>query len=477
MGESKRDVLERRAEAGSATAVAEPARHWFFAWLAFLPVPVARAENLAESDTFWQVRTGLFTLGQHRIPTVDPFSWTAHGEPWTLNSWGFNVALAAAYQSAGLLGVALACAVVVAAIGALVLALCRKLGASALVSGWLLVLCSPLLIAWLSARPQLVDYAAVLVLVMLLRRTVEGNRPLWTLAALAALGIGWVNLHASVLLGVAIVGATDVAVALRRTTRGRTGWCLAALLATMAGSLANPYGIGLVGQTLQVRSASSTVITEWQPLNPADPTQIVPFVLGLLALVVAVRRGDAVFAAALGVAACGSVAAIRILPILLLLSLPVLASFVSRPGVLRYVASRRRLLSVAATMGLAAAVGITAVNLPFLGRPDPAKYPTAAIAAIPSGCRLFNEYRLGGLVLLERPDVPVSLDSRNDLYGERHVTHSLRVLDGQGDWEKGLAGAGCVLVAPTSGLAHRLRESAAWELTSAEPTAELFVRR
>ncbi|GER22204.1 hypothetical protein NCCP1664_07010 [Zafaria cholistanensis] len=342
-------------------------------------MPLARAENLAESDTFWQVRTGLATLAQQRIPTADPFSWTAHGESWTLNSWGFNVAVAAVYQAGGLPGVALACAVLVAGIGALVLVLARSLGASPLVSGWLLVLCSPLLIAWLSARPQLVDYAAVLALVLLLRRLVGAGRP--------------------------------------------------------AGPL-----------------------------------------VGLAALAVAVRRGDAVFAAALAVAACGSLAAVRILPVLLLLALPVLASFASRPAVLEY-ATSRRLLTQAAAGGLAAAVALTAVHLPSLGRPDPAKYPTAAIDAIPSGCRLFNDYLLGGLVLLEQPDVPVSLDSRNDLYGEDHVKRSLLVLDGQGDLEEGLAGAGCVLVLPARGLAQRLRESANWELVSAEAAAQLFVRR
>jgi len=81
MGETHRDVLERQAEIRPVTGTGSPAGHWFLAWLAFLPVPPARAENLAESDTFWQIRTGLLTLGQQRIPTVDPFSWTANGNP------------------------------------------------------------------------------------------------------------------------------------------------------------------------------------------------------------------------------------------------------------------------------------------------------------------------------------------------------------------------------------------------------------
>lgn len=54
---------------------------WFLAWVAMLPLAVLRAGQLAETDTFWQVRTGLLTLENRALPSVDAFSWTAHGEP------------------------------------------------------------------------------------------------------------------------------------------------------------------------------------------------------------------------------------------------------------------------------------------------------------------------------------------------------------------------------------------------------------
>jgi hypothetical protein len=135
------------------------------------------------------------------------------------------------------------------------------------------------------------------------------------------------------------------------------------------------------------------------------------------------------------------------------------------------------MLTQAAVAVLAIAVVAAIFNLPSFGRPDPAHYPSAAIKAIPSGCNVFNEYNLGGLVILERPDVRVSIDSRNDLYGAERVTRSLQVLDGQGDLNEELRGAGCVLVPPTTGLARWLRMSPDWDLKSAEKTAELFIRR
>jgi hypothetical protein len=122
-------------------------------------------------------------------------------------------------------------------------------------------------------------------------------------------------------------------------------------------------------------------------------------------------------------------------------------------------------------------LGFALFNLPSFGRPDPAKFPSAAIRAIPAGCTLFNEYDFGGLVILERPDVLVSLDSRNDLYGAEQVTHHSQILSGQGDLSSGLMGADCVLVRPASNLTAWLEASSDWSLSFAGSAAELYIRR
>lgn len=478
MVEGRSALVEPHSEVGNSGGTARSGRMpWLVAWLVFLPVALLRAENLAETDTFWEIRTGLFTIQRGSIPSVDPFSWTVHGQPWTLNSWGFNVVIAAAYRIFGLPGVALACASLVAAVGGMVLLLSRRLGASAVVASTLLMLTSPFLIGWLSARPQLVDYVAVLALAMLLRDLVVGRASAWSLVAIGVLTIVWVNLHAGALLGVAIVGATTVWVVARRSTRHRSGWCLAALISVTASSLINPYGLDLITQTARVKGESTGIIDEWQHIDPANPTQMIMIVLGLVALAVAARRGDAAFAGALSVAVIGSVTAIRLLPILVLLALPVLSAMGSHPAVLGYLHSRRRVLGPGAVVGVVAVLVMTISNLGHMGRPDPAIYPARVVQEIPRSCRLFNSYLLGGFVLLERPDVRVSLDSRNDLYGAARVAANERVVRGQGDSSQALTGAGCVLVHPDAGLAQRLRANPQWELKSTEPSAVLFVRR
>lgn len=452
-------------------------RPWLWAWIAFLPVALLRTGTLAESDTFWQIRAGLTTIEQRAIPSVDPFSWTMHGARWTLNSWGYDVLIAAAYRLAGLVGVALTCAVLVMAAAGLVLLLARQLGASPGVAGASLWLAAPLLVAWLAARPQLVDYVAILLLVALLRRVVDDQHRGWSIVLIGVLSAAWVNLHAGALLGVGIAG-TCAAVQLGVTRSWERGkWCVAATATALAGSLVNPLGMGLFAQTAQVRSASTGVVLEWQHLNPGDPTQLVMLALGLSALVLAARRRDVVLVGGTGVLAVAAVVAIRFLPLLVLLALPTLAAAGSHRAILGYIHSRRAVLFPGAVLAVVATVALALPALTHIGQPLPAMYPAKAVADIPSGCKLFNSYVLGGYVVLERPDVLVSVDSRNDLYGAARVAAAERTLAGRGDVSAALAPAGCVLVPPTSGLAESLYRDPAWAVKTLQASGVLFVRR
>ena len=476
MVEAEVKSLSIGSAVGEATAVPHRTRSWLLAWLAFLPVTVARAGTLSEPDTFWQVRTGLLTISHKAIPTVDPFSWTAYGKPWTLNSWGFNVLIAEAYRLAGLPGVAWACAGLAMVTGGLVLFLARQLGASPIVAGALLAISWPLLVAWLTARPQLIDYIGVLLIAILMPRIVTGRNPIRAVMAVVIVSAVWVNLHTGELLGVAMICASAVLLFAARDTRGSV-WCWIAGAAALAASLLNPYGVGLLQHAAQVESASSGIVAEWQHLDPGSPMQWSMLIVGLSALLLAARQCNLTLAGELGIVAAGAVLAIRLLPILVFLALPVLAASVSRSRWSGYVCSRRILLYLVTAVVLAPVVVLAMPSLSHIGRPDPAIYPSKLVKDIPPHCRLYNSYELGSFVTLERPDVRVSLDSRNDLYGRQRVLAAEQVLRGQGDLAQELAGANCVLVPPAMGLATRLRKDLAWKLIGSQPTALLFVRQ
>ena len=446
-------------------------RPWVWAWLAMLPVAVLRAGQLAESDTFWQIRAGQYTLDHRAIPTADFMSWSMPGRAWTLNSWGFNVVLASLDDLAGLPGVALGCALLIMLTSALVLRLARHLGASPNVAALVLVLASATLLQWLSARPHIVDYAAVLLLVLLLR---DQDRPTWRAALLVGLlCLVWVNLHAAVLLGLSIIGATGALMLARRETRQRVPRFAAVFGAATVGAVLNPYGLGLVHQTVAVKAASTTFITEWQHADLTDPLQLLMLLIGCSALVFAARRHELVFVAALTVCLLGSVSAIRVLPILVLVALPLHAQELSRPAVLDFVRRRRVVL----LGGLAVVVVMAAVGATHLGRPTPTRYPGAAVmSAIPAGARIYNSYQLGGYVELRRPDVRVSVDSRSDLYGEDYLATVQRTLQGKGDIDAALAGADAAVISTQEGLATRLRRDPGWRLAASDDAALVFTR-
>ena len=164
--------------------------------------------------------------------------------------------------------------------------------------------------------------------------------------------------------------------------------------------------------------------------------------------------------------------AIRLLPMLVFVALPVLAPSLSRTPVASLLLRRRIVLY----LGLAVAVVLALIDMSHIGRPSPALYPVGVVRDIPSDCRLFNSYELGAFVIFERPDVPVSLDSRNDMYGRQRVLADEKTLDGKGDVARELAGADCVLVPPATGLAKWLRSDHGWKLTASDSAAALFVR-
>jgi hypothetical protein len=461
---------------------------WLIAWIAVLPVALIRARVLAESDTFWEIRTGQVILRGWRIPVADSFSWWARGRPWTPNSWAFDVLLASGYRAGGLACVALIGSALVLAACAAVLLLARRLGGSAPAAGLLVFAGAVWIFLWLSVRPQLIDYAAVPVL--LLAATSAGPalraRSLLIIAVIEAV---WVNLHTAALLGIVVLlcaglGGQICAVRTlpahgRRRMLPQAGVrALVPALAALAGALANPRGAAIFQQLRDVSSSSAGLVAEWHHVSPTSPSQLAMLGTGLLAAAVAARRGrwDLVFVLG-ALAACGAYA-IRILPILDAVAVAVLAVALNGPRLRAWAAERRRTLVLRfMAAGIVAALAVlAATGLPHLGETS---YPAGSVSVLPSGCRLFNSYLLGGIVILLRPDVPVSLDSRNDLYGRQDVLTEQRILTSHSGGPGTLRrlGVTCVLIPAGSGLARQLERSPGWRQVTSYPAGAVFLRR
>ncbi len=463
-----------------------PSGPWLIAWLALLPVALVRASLLAESDTFWEIRTGQLISRTGRIPVADTFSWWARGRPWTPNSWAFDLLLAIGYRAGGLPGVALTGGVLVMAAGGAVLLLARRLGATAPAAGSLVVAGAVGSIAWLSVRPQLVDFIAVPLLLLV---TVGSGPALRarSLLIIAVIEAVWVNLHVAALLGIAVVLCAGLgaqfsaplarpAHARRRTLPCAAVTATAPALAALAGALANPAGLAVIQQLRDVSASSAGLITEWQHISLTSPGQLGMLGAGVLAAALAARRGRWDLVLVLGLLAASAACVIRMLPILDVVAVAVLAAALDGPRLRAWAEERRLVLRLGAAAAVAALAVRAAISLPDLGS---TVYPASSVSALPSGCRLFNAYPLGGIVILMRPDVPVSIDSRNDLYGRQDVLTEQRILTARSGGPESLQrlGVNCVLIPGHSGLAGQLLRSPAWRRVTANPAAALFLLR
>src|SRR5690242_12584903 len=68
--------------------------------------PIVAGKIFAEGDTWWHIVVGERILTTHTWPTVDIYSFTAHGAGWIASEWLGEVILALAARLGGLSGLA-----------------------------------------------------------------------------------------------------------------------------------------------------------------------------------------------------------------------------------------------------------------------------------------------------------------------------------------------------------------------------------
>jgi hypothetical protein len=69
------------------TRIARSAAYVAFAFAYLITATLVRNKLLNDADTFWHIGVGNWILQNHRLPTVDQFSYTAFGKPWFAADW------------------------------------------------------------------------------------------------------------------------------------------------------------------------------------------------------------------------------------------------------------------------------------------------------------------------------------------------------------------------------------------------------
>lgn len=374
-------------------------------------------------DAWMYGATGRWVLDHHTVPTTDPFSWTFLGHPWQSNGWAWGVVVDVAWRLGGFVGTSLLKPLFVVLIGGAVVFGARTFGARvipAMVGSIVVVLA---LVPWISERPHMASFALfALTLGLAYRAAADDRIHVGWLAALFAGMVVWVNVHSVALEGAAVIASMLAALGLSSAWRQRSARPLVApgavAVAAVAATLCTPFGATLYSYSASVREVSKETMTEWYPLWRSGSGAVIP-TIGLLVAVVLVvrwkawRRPECL----VPLVACAvlELDAVRNGPYLIIavvvLLVPLAPAYSA--GAL---ADRKDLAVVGVVAAVVIAVALSAVPISQLGAPSPLD-PVAAAAALPTDCRLRNDYRLGGWIMFHRPDVAVSADGRNDLYG------------------------------------------------------------
>lgn len=480
--------MEQRMSADLAPDSAPASHGLLTAVMGYVALSVAWLSGnlLSDPDSYWHIAAGRWILANRAVPTVDAFSYTLHGAPWTAHEWLSEVILALVYQRAGWIGVQLLTAVA--------FALTMVLQARALLrhGHWtiavtLVALTVSVTAPHLLARPHVLVWPlTVLWTTVLSEAALEARRPRWWTLVLPLL---WVNMHGSFLL-VPVIGGVFALDAVSRTdTPGErravfVQWAQF-LTVAMACLLVNPRGWGAIVHAVGLLRMTDTLLTvrEWQPLNVSRDLSLLLLisVTSLLGFTGRLRLG-LVRSAALLAGAYLAVRHIRhqavlglISPILIAAGIVVPRGLQSRDGRPR---GWRRLGAVGLGAVLLVGIGAARRDQPAPSRAISPVHALDVVRRAGTSGPVFNAYNFGGFLIFH--DIPVFIDGRIDMYGAAFVdrlneasrdpsARSLRALldEYRVTW---------TLLEPGTALAERMAGMVGWRALYADSTAVVHIR-
>lgn len=372
---------------------------------------------LGDNSFLTHLATGRLIVDSGSVPSSDPYSFTASGDPWTVQSWGASV-LYAGTESLG--GLALLRAMIALVTVSLTLAVWHLTSAAQGLVARLAVCTFVISIgtSFWSERPLLFGLLG-LALVMLAG---EGKLdPRWLVPVMWV----WVNTHGSFPFGLAVL----VLLAAGRRLDGEsptvelraTAWCA---LGTALGAL-NPIGPKLLTFPLNLleKRESFARIVEWKAPTWEPWSQRLFAIQLVVALVLLVWRARS-WRLALPLVAFGlaAVTSVRNVPQASLVLAPLMAAGLAGVGSLdgraRNAVARVGVVALGALSVLLLAVGLTGPHT------DLAPYPVDQVAWMRDEGLLDLESRVvtrdfvgNYLEALHGPDeVRVFIDDRVDMY-------------------------------------------------------------
>jgi hypothetical protein len=383
---------------------------------------------IADNSALLHLRTGVDMVAGAGVPHTDPYSWTAAGQPWVVQSW-LAEALTGLAHAAGGWGLVVLLNAAAYGVTALAVARLARTG-DALRTGLAAGLALGIGIGFWTPRPFVLGLLAMAAVVTVAER----DRSPWWLVPVAWL---WANVHGSFVLGAGWLALRAAGEALDgdRAAARRLVRHLAAFAAGVAAAAVSPVGPRLLTfplTALQRREVLSTLI-EWRSPDFSRPDALFALVFLAGAAVVLVRArtrwADAVPVAAFVVA---GLLAQRNLPVAGVVAAPALArALTAGRAPVRPERTRAGGLVAVGLVLAAVAFAVSAWRGPHLDLGD---YPVAAAAWMDDHGMLGPAHRIAhdvgtGNYLAFRygTGARVFVDDRLDMYPEA-VSHDVDAL-------------------------------------------------
>ena len=442
-------------------------------------------------DIWWHLRTGEWMLQHHAVPHVDAFSGPAAGQPWLAYSWLFELIVTKLFFWKGLVGLAVYTSAMILAITVALYRMVRRLQADTAVAVAVTFLAMFSMTRLFTPRPwlfTLLFFVLELDILLRVRRTGSPRALAW-LPLIFAL---WANVHIELVDGLLVLGfALGDAVLTRNwpmpQPRVRPVWLGAALVASGLATLVNPYGwrIYAVAHDLATQAGALNKVSELQSLPFRGITDFLILLLAMGSAAALARSGRYVsFETGLLVfAAILSFRSQRDIWVIAIVAAAILASSITRrkPAEGTPWKTDAWMAACVAALLLVASFHLMRLSNDKLENQLAQSLPIRAVEVVRErGYQgpLFNTFDWGGY-LIWKLRMPVSLDGRQNLYGDPRMDRSVATWSGAPDWasDPELKSAGLVIGPTSAPLTQLLKTNSHFQLAYEDKLATIFVAK
>jgi hypothetical protein len=409
-----------------------------FALVYLVTATLVRQELLNDSDTFWHIGVGNWILQNHRLPTVDQFSYTAFGKPWFAADWLSDIVFAILYTAGQWRAVteivAVSCALISAVLSfylASTLRLSVALG--------LTVIIVALISSHFLARPVIFSYPLLSIWIVIILEIED--RAAWAESlgfVLVPIMLLWANVHGSFTFGLLIFYLFLSKALYDAYSEGdwrKLRRLLALFAAVTIAAVATPNGPFSTLRTMQLMSIPALGnIDEWHAPDFQNDKLHLISVVGLFALIAyfGIRlRGPRLLALVLVTVLAlehrrGLGLFALVAPLLIVRPLSACVPWLAfqDPGldpVTRF-ANRRSGIVLVACCAIVATTAAITWAMAFRVEPPARLAPEKAIAvASLAGLKnnVLNSYEFGGYLIFR--GIPTFIDGRFELFGNQFL--------------------------------------------------------